>query len=159
MEYFTLARVIHVIAVILWIGGVAMVTTVLIPAVRKMKSKEEQIQTFEQIEGRFAIQAKITTLLTGITGFYMLYELNAWNRYLDYRFWWIHAMTLVWIVFSLILFVLEPFILHRVFKKYAIKNPEAAFGIMHRAHWVLLILSLITTAGAVAGSHGWFWIK
>ncbi len=159
MEYFTLARVIHVIAVILWIGGVAMVTTVLIPAIRKMKSKEEQIQTFEQIEGRFAIQAKITTLLTGITGFYMLYELNAWNRYLDYRFWWIHAMTLVWIIFSLILYVLEPFILHRVFKKYAIKNPEAVFGIMHRVHWVLLILSLITTAGAVAGSHGWFWIK
>ncbi|MFI0431248.1 hypothetical protein [Mariniflexile sp. HMF6888] len=159
MEYFTLARVIHVIAVILWIGGVAMVTTVLIPAVRKMKSKEEQIQTFEQIEGRFAVQAKITTLLTGITGFYMLYELNAWNRYFDYRFWWIHAMTLVWIVFSLILYVLEPFILHRVFKKYAVKNPEGAFSIMHRAHWVLLILSLIATAGAVAGSHGWFWIK
>ncbi|WP_236951504.1 hypothetical protein [Mariniflexile rhizosphaerae] len=146
-------------AVIFWIGGVAMVTTVLIPAIRKMKSKEEQIQTFEQIEGRFAIQAKITTLLTGITGFYMLYELNAWNRYLDYKFWWIHAMTLVWIIFSLILYVLEPFILHRVFKKYAIKSPDGTFGIIHRVHWVLLILSLITTAGAVAGSHGWFWIK
>ncbi|AXP81627.1 hypothetical protein CJ739_2554 [Mariniflexile rhizosphaerae] len=159
MEYFTLARVIHILAVIFWIGGVAMVTTVLIPAIRKMKSKEEQIQTFEQIEGRFAIQAKITTLLTGITGFYMLYELNAWNRYLDYKFWWIHAMTLVWIIFSLILYVLEPFILHRVFKKYAIKSPDGTFGIIHRVHWVLLILSLITTAGAVAGSHGWFWIK
>ena len=40
METFTLARVIHVIAVILWIGGVAMVTTVIIPAVKKLKSKE-----------------------------------------------------------------------------------------------------------------------
>ncbi len=47
MEYFTLARVIHVIAVILWIGGVSMVTTVLIPAIKKMKSKEERIATFE----------------------------------------------------------------------------------------------------------------
>ena len=69
MEYYTLARVIHVIAVILWIGGVSMVTTVLIPAIKKLKSKEDQITTFEQIEGRFAVQAKITTLLTGITGF------------------------------------------------------------------------------------------
>ena len=34
MEYFTLARVLHVLAVILWIGGVAMVTTVIIPAVK-----------------------------------------------------------------------------------------------------------------------------
>ena len=41
MEYFTLARVIYVIAVILWIGGVAMVTTVIIPAIKKLKSKEE----------------------------------------------------------------------------------------------------------------------
>lgn len=159
MEYFTLARVIHVIAVILWIGGVSMVTTVLIPAIKRMKSKEEQIKTFEAIEGKFALQAKVTTLLTGLSGFYMLYELNAWNRYLDYRFWWIHAMTLVWIIFSLILYVLEPFILHKLFKKYANKNPEKTFVIMHKLHWVLLIISLITTAGAVAGSHGWFWLK
>lgn len=159
MEYFTLARVIHVIAVILWIGGVSMVTTVLIPAIKKIKSKEEQIKTFEAIEGKFAIQAKVTTVLTGLSGFYMLYEMNAWNRYLDFRFWWVHAMTLVWIIFTLILFVLEPFILHKVFEKYANKNPEKTFSIMHRLHWVLLILSLITTAGAVAGSHGWFWTK
>jgi len=159
MEYFTLARVIHVMAVILWIGGVSMVTTVLIPAIKKMTSKEEQIETFERIEGKFAVQAKVTTLLTGLTGFYMLYELNAWNRYFDYRFWWIHAMTLVWIIFSLILYVLEPLVLHKVFKKYAKKNPVKTFEIMHRLHWILLIISLITTAGAVAGSHGWFWIK
>ncbi|HEX9600975.1 MAG TPA: hypothetical protein VF985_05765, partial [Mariniflexile sp.] len=99
------------------------------------------------------------TLLTGITGFYMLYEMNAWNRYFDYRFWWLHAMTLVWIIFSLILYVLEPLVLHKVFKKYVIKNPEETFGIIHRVHWVLLLLSLITIAGAVAGSHGWFWVN
>ena len=159
MEYFTLARVIHVIAVILWIGGVSMVTTVLIPAIKKMKSKEERIATFEMIEGKFAIQAKITTLLTGLSGFYMLYALDGWNRYLDYKFWWIHAKTLVWILFTLILYVLEPLVLHKLFKKYATENPEKTFGIMHRLHWVLLIISLITTAGAVAGSHGWFFIQ
>lgn len=159
MEYFTLARVLHVIAVILWIGGVAMVTTVIIPAVKRLKSKEEQIQTFERIEGRFAIQAKITTLITGVTGFYMIYVLNAWDRYLDYRFWWLHAMTLVWVLFSLVLYVLEPFVLHRLFKSYAKKNPARTFSIMHTFHWVLLMLSLITTAGAVAGAHGWFWLK
>ena len=159
MEYLTLARVVHVLAVVLWIGGVAMVTTVIIPAVKKMKSKEDQIKTFEQIESKFAIQAKVTTLLTGITGFYMLYELNAWDRYFDYRFWWIHAMTLVWIIFTLVLYVLEPLILHKLFEKYAHINPEKTFKIIHKAHWVLLILSLVTTAGAVAGSHGWFLIK
>lgn len=159
LEYFTLARVIHILAVILWIGGVSMVTTVLIPAIRRMKSKEEQIKTFEKIEGKFAAQAKVTTLLAGLSGFYMLYELDGWTRYLDYRYWWIHAMTGVWVLFTLILYVLEPLLLHRVFRKYAEKNPEKTFAIMHRLHWVLLLLSLITTAGAVAGSHGWFWLK
>ncbi len=159
MEHFTLARVVHILAVVLWIGGVSMVTTVIIPAVKKMKSKEDRIKTFEQIEGRFALQAKITTLLTGITGFYMLYVLDAWDRYLDYRFWWLHAMTLVWVLFTLVLYVLEPFVLHRLFRKYAHKNPEGTFAIMHRAHWILLTLSLITIAAAVAGSHGWFWVK
>jgi len=156
MEYITLARVVHVLAVVLWIGGVAMVTTVIIPAIKKMKSKEEQIETFEKIEGRFALQAKITTFLTGLTGFYMLYYLNAWDRYFDYRFWWVHAMTLVWILFSLVLYILEPLVLHRLFKKYAMKNPGKTFNFMHKAHWFLLILSLITTAGAVGGSHGWY---
>lgn len=159
MDYLTLSRVIHVIAVILWIGGVSMVTTVLIPAIKKMKSKEEQIRTFETIEGKFALQAKVTTLLTGLSGFYMINELNAWSRYFDYRFWWIHAMTLVWIIFSLILYVFEPIFLQKLFKKYAAQNPERTFGIMHRLHWILLIISLITSAGAVAGSHGWFLIK
>ncbi|NQX82467.1 MAG: hypothetical protein HRT66_10800 [Flavobacteriaceae bacterium] len=159
MESFTIARVLHVIAVVLWIGGVAMVTTVIIPAVKNMKSKKDRISTFEQIEGRFAIQAKITTLITGVTGFYMLYELDAWDRYLDYRFWWIHAMTLVWILFTLVLYVLEPLVLHKLFKKYSEENPEKTFLFIHRAHWILLLLSLITTAGAVAGSHGLFLFK
>lgn len=159
MEYFTLARVIHILAVILWIGGVSMVTTVIIPAIKKISSKEDQIKTFEQIEGRFAIQAKVTTLITGITGFYMLYALDAWDRYFEFKFWWLHAMTLVWVIFTIVLYVLEPLILHRLFKKYVEKNPSKTFSIIHKAHWFLLLLSLITTAGAVAGSHGWFFIK
>ncbi len=158
-EYYTLARVLHVIAVILWIGGVAMVTTVIIPAIKNLASKEDQVKMFEKIEGKFALQAKITTLITGLTGFYMLYELDGWDRYLNYRFWWVHAMTLIWVLFTLILYVLEPFILQKLFKKYVEKNPIKTFSFIHKMHWILLLLSLITTAGAVAGSHGWFLIK
>lgn len=155
MEYFTLARVIHVLAVVLWIGGVAMVTTVLIPSVKRMKTKEDRISTFEEIEGRFAIQAKITTVLTGLSGFYMLYVLDAWDRYFDLSHWWLHAMTIVWVLFSVVLFVLEPLILHKLYRKYGAINADKTFDVMHKAHWVLLTLSLITIAGAVAGSHGW----
>ncbi|MDX1752090.1 MAG: hypothetical protein R3259_02815 [Salinimicrobium sediminis] len=158
MDYLTLARVLHVLAVVLWIGGVAMVTTVIIPAVKRMSSKEEQMETFEKIEGRFSLQAKITTVLTAMTGFYMLH-LYGWDRLLYLRFWWIHAMILIWLLFTVILFILEPFFLHKLFRKYATKDAGKAFRIIHRAHWVLLVLSLLTIFGAVAGGHGWYFIK
>jgi uncharacterized membrane protein len=35
MDDLAVARTIHVLAVVLWIGGVAMVTTILLPAVRR----------------------------------------------------------------------------------------------------------------------------
>lgn len=159
MEAFTIARIIHVIAVVLWIGGVAMVTSVIIPAVKRMRSKEEQIETFETIEGRFSLQAKITTLITALSGFYMIYELDAWERYLELKYWWIHAMTIVWILFTVVLFVLEPYLLNRLFKKYAMKDPGKTFNFIQKFHWVLLMLSMITMAGAVAGSHGLFIIE
>ncbi len=123
MDYLNLARVLHILAIVLWIGGVAMVTTVILPAIKKMKSKEEQIETFEKIEGRFALQAKITTLITGLSGFYMIYTLDAWDRYLDFKFWWIHAMTLVWVIFTVVLYILEPFVLKKLFKKIRIAKP------------------------------------
>jgi len=116
------------------------------------------MEIFEKIEGRFARIAKITTVLSAITGFYMIDYLNAWNRYLDVKFWWIHAMTIIWLLFTIVLFILEPFVLHNLFKKYAIMNPKKTFSILHKAHWVLLILSLITIIGGVAGSHGWYFL-
>ena len=132
-----------------------MVTTVLLPSVRRIKAPEERVAFFERIESRFAWQARITTLVTGLSGFHLLAVMNGWHLYLDLRFWWIHAMTLLWVVFTVMLFVLEPLVLHRWFLVRAEKDPEGTFLIIQRMHWVLLTVSLVTVAGAVAGSHGW----
>ena len=155
MNEFLFARILHVLAVVVWIGGVSMVTTVIIPSIKKMQKKETQLNSFEQIEGKFASIAKIATILTAPSGFYMLYVLDAWHRYLDLSFWWLHAMTIIWLIFTLILFVLEPFLLRGLFKRFIQENQEKSLRIMQRAHWVLLLLSLITIAAGVAGSHGW----
>jgi hypothetical protein len=40
------ARALHVLGVVLWICGVAFVTTVLLPSVRRMKSPEERVAFF-----------------------------------------------------------------------------------------------------------------
>ena len=44
--------------------------------------------------------------------------------------------------------------LHRWFAARARRDPGSTFILLHRMHWVLLALSLLTVAGAVAGSHG-----
>ncbi|MHB0776307.1 hypothetical protein [Halomonas sp. WWR20] len=153
---FTLARVVHVLAIVFWIGGVAMVTTVLLPAVRRLKSAEERVAFFEKVESRFAMQSRITTLLAGISGFYMLHILG-WQRLAMGAFWWVHAMIAVWGIFTLMLFVIEPLFLHRWLKERAKRAPASTFSMIQSLHWGLLVLSLITIAGAISGSHGWFW--
>ena len=154
MPSVVLARIVHVLGVVVWIGGVAFVTTVLIPAIRRLPSAAERIQLFEQLEGRFASQARIATLLTGGSGFYMLHSMDAWNRYLDPAFWWIHLMTFVWLAFTIVLFVLEPAFLHRNFVALATRDSDRAFRLLHRMHWLLLTLSVAAIIGAVAGSRG-----
>ncbi|HTT41034.1 MAG TPA: hypothetical protein VMH32_25535 [Burkholderiales bacterium] len=149
------ARALHVLGVVVWIGGVAMVTTVLLPATRRLKSAVERVEFFEQIEAGFARQARWTTLITGLSGFYLAYALDAWDRFRQPAYWWMHAMVLLWGIFTLMLFLLEPLWLHRWFRASAQRNPEKTFALIQRLHWLLLAASLITIAGAVAGAHGW----
>ncbi len=150
-----LARIVHVLSVVLWIGGVAFVTTVLIPAIRRHPDEARRIEIFETLEGRFALQARVTTLLAGASGFYLLHGMNAWGRYLDAAYWWVHLMTLVWLAFSVVLFVLEPLFLHRLFVTQARKDSDRAFRLLQAMHWVLLTLSLVAIVGAVAGTRGY----
>ncbi|MCP4289987.1 MAG: hypothetical protein GY792_37165 [Gammaproteobacteria bacterium] len=155
MNELALARVLHVLGVVFWIGGVAMVTTVILPTVLRFATPEERIEFFEKIEHRFAWQARATTLITGLSGFYMLEVMQAWDRFSISGYWWMHAMVLVWVLFTLVLFVLEPLVLRKHFLRRAAIYPEQVFRWIQRMHWVLLLLSLVTVAGAVAGSHGW----
>jgi len=158
MDSFALARVLHVLAIVLWIGGVAMVTTVLLPAVGQMKIASERVDFFERVERRFAWQARGTTLLAGVSGFYMVHVLDAWDRFKQATFWWMHAMVIVWVIFTMMLFVVEPLVLHRFLLDRAERDPVGTFALIQRMHWVLLTISLLAVAGAVAGSHGWFWL-
>ena len=155
MDDLTVARAIHVIGVVFWIGGVAFVTTVLLPGVRRVKDPQERVSFFERIEKRFAWQARVTTLLVGASGFYIAAVLNLWHRFDSATYWWMHAMVFVWIVFTLMLFVAEPLFLHRWFIIKATESPVSTFRLIERLHWVLLVISTLTVLGAVAGSHGW----
>ena len=155
MDVLAIARVFHVLAVVVWIGGVAMVTTVILPAMASTTAPGERLRTFEAIERRFAWVARIMVVITGLSGLYMLWRMELWSRFSDPSFWWMHAMVCVWLIFSFVLFIAEPFFLRRVFAARVQSNPQGSFRLMQIFHWVLLTISLVTIAGAVAGAHGY----
>jgi uncharacterized membrane protein len=156
MEAWGYARALHVIGVVLWIGGVSMVTLSLLPAVRDAGHGGNPLELFERVERRFARQSRWTTSLVGVSGFYLVAALDLWHRFAVPAYWWMSAMVVVWAIFTIMLFVLEPLVLHRWFEHRARRDPAGSFRILVRMHWFLLALSLATIAGAVAGSHGVF---
>ena len=153
MDDFIAARALHVLAVLMWIGGVAFVTTVLIPSIRRTAPPEEWLEAFHRFEGRFAPQAAVWVLLAVASGFWMTWRADLWSRFADPRYWWMHAMVLVWLAFATMLFVIEPLFLHK--RMEASPDPARDFARMERLHRVALAFSLLTLAGAVMGSHGW----
>lgn len=63
-------------------------------------------------------------------------------------------MVVVWLLFTIMLFVLEPLVLTRWLAARARTQPESTYLLVHRLHWALLGLSIVTIVAAVLGSHG-----
>lgn len=154
MDDFILARALHVLSVLLWIGGVAFVTTVVMPAMRRNHPPEDRTAAFHRIEAGFAWQARLWVLLAGASGFWMVYRGDMWDRFLDPHFWWMHAMVGLWLVFMVMLFAIEPLVLHPLMVR--ADAAGRSFDRIERLHRLLFLMALVTVFGAVAGSHGLF---
>ncbi len=154
MDDFLIARALHIISIVMWIGGVAFVTTTAMPAIRASHPPEERLAAFHRFESRFVWQARFWVLLAGASGFWMVQRGAMWSRFHDPGFWWMHAMLLVWLVFFAILFIIEPLFLQRRMKQSS--NSGRDFGRMEMAHRVLLTAALVAVFSAAAGSRGLF---
>lgn len=154
MDDIAIARALHILAIVHWIGGVSLVTLVILPGLIRSVPPKDRLQLFETIEGRFAFQARISTLLAGATGFYMTQKLDAWDRFADPGFWWMHAMVAIWFLFTFVLFVAEPLFLHHWFHQRATHAPDATFDLVLRMHRILLLLSVVTLGASVLGARG-----
>lgn len=147
------ARVVHVLAVVLWIGGVGFVTLALLPYARGAASAAEGVRAFEAMERRFARQARLWVLLAGLSGLWISHRYELWPRFLDPAAWWMHAMVAVWLLFAVMLFIAEPLFLDRWFARRAAADPRGTLRLIFALHVVLLSFSLLTVAGAVWGVH------
>lgn len=154
MSDFIIARIVHVVAVLFWIGGVAFVTLVVMPSIRRQEQPAERLAAFHRLEHRFAPQARIWVLLAGASGFWLVERADMWDRFIEPQFWWMHAMVALWTIFAVMLFLVEPLFLHR--RMTASRDPAGDFARMERMHRILLALAVVTVIGAVGGSHGLF---
>lgn len=153
MADLAIARAIHVLAVVVWIGGLSLVTTVVLPLVRR-SPPAEQWALLRAVERRFVWQARTAVVLVGASGFYMAWKLDLWDRFRQPEFWWMHMMVLLWLVFAAVLFVAEPLGLDRWLQQRERTGAGSGIGLLHRLHWVLLGLSAVTVFVAVLGSYG-----
>ncbi|MGH8013838.1 MAG: hypothetical protein ACREQ4_15215 [Candidatus Binataceae bacterium] len=153
-SWFVVARVLHVLAIVVWIGGIAAITTIMFPAMRHADSAERKIALFQQVERRFRPQARVAWLVVGLSGVYMLYALDAWARFTQGRYWWMHAMVALWVIFGLMLFVMEPLVVGPRMERTLATDPAAALARIEALHWVLLVLSLLVIAVVIAGVYG-----
>jgi len=147
------ALALHVLAVIHWIGGLAFVTLVLLPLAKLRLTGEESLTLFNSLERRFAAQVRFSIPLAGVTGLWMTYRMELWGRFADPHFWWMSAMLGLWLVFMLIVFMLEP-LLHERFQQQARVDPASTLRRITRLHNFLLALAALTVLGAVSGARG-----
>jgi uncharacterized membrane protein len=150
----TLARAVHVLALVHWIGGVCSVTTIVLPQARRLGDARAAVEFFESFERRFVRQVRVSILLAGLSGLYMLHALDAWGRFRDVSFWWLHLMVAVWCLFATMVFVIEPLFAHRKFREYAMRDAEGAFALVTRLHMLALVISAIAIGAGVLGAHG-----
>jgi uncharacterized membrane protein len=154
MNDLAIARAIHVLAVVIWIGGVAMVTTVILPMALRARTTREGQTLLEAVERRFIWQARIATLVVAASGFYMVDQLRLWDRFRSIEFWWMHAMVLLWLIFTILLFIGEP-LAGRIRRGHGSQlASKGRLSLMQWLHWAVLVLSAITVLAAVAGSQG-----
>lgn len=152
MDDVTLARALHVLSVVHWIGGVSFVTLVILPLARR-DGGALGTALFERIERRFSAQVRLSIPLAGLTGFWMAFRLDLWDRFAAPAFWWMTAMVALWVVFMMAVFVVEP-LLHARFQAAAQRAPDTLLRRTVRLHLVLLALAALTILGATAGAHG-----
>jgi uncharacterized membrane protein len=154
IDDLALARAIHILALVHWIGGVTIVTTIILPQARQMPSAKDAVAAFEAFEQRFTHQARISIFLAGLSGIYMLIKLDAWDRFHYASFWWLHLMVAVWAVFALMVYVFEPVVVHSLFHEFALQQKNRAFAMATVFHVVALVVSAIAIGAGILGAHG-----
>ena len=111
---FKTMHIVHLLTVIVWIGGLAFITILLLPMVVKMQDALQKVLLFQRIEHRFAPMARVFCLIVGITGVVMV-KLAGWQTlYFTRQGLPLLFMTVIWVLWFVMPFGLEPLIVKKM---------------------------------------------
>lgn len=149
----TLLLIIHVIGVIIWIGGVAFVTTVIFPMMYRTEGSLEKALLFQRVEHRFAGMVRWLIVIVGATGFWILYDRYGFAILSQTRGVGIVIMIAAWALYTTIL-LSERKIFGRIFADPEKIDMDRALRSINAMHWALLTLSFSAVAAGVWFAHG-----
>jgi len=155
---FSIMHIIHVLTVIIWVGGLGFITILMLPMIVKMPDALQKVLLFQRIEHRFAPMARIYVVIVGITGFTMFYMAGMWDALFTTSGHFLLFMIAVWVFWVIMLFGLEPIIIKRMLDRMAKSGAkmeiETVFNRMNVLHWVLLAVTLAASAAGSIFAHG-----
>lgn len=151
--FLPLLIAIHVIGVVLWIGGVAFVTMVVFPMIMRMENSLEKVLFFQGVEHRFAKIAKTSVVVVGVTGILLLYITGEWNIMFKASGIGPTLMAILWLFYVLVL-MFEGRLFKAIFKGEAQQDTAKVFYRLSAFHWVILGLSLLAVGVGVWAGHG-----
>lgn len=144
---------IHVLSIVIWIGGVAFVTLVVFPMITRMEGSLEQVLMFQGVEHRFARIAKLMVAISGITGLILLYYTRGFGALFSMGGIGPTIMLIVW-AFYLLILLFEARLFKVIFRGGAQKDTKKVFYRLTVFHWVVLGLSLLAVGVGVWAGHG-----
>ena len=150
--FLTILLIIHVMGVIIWIGGVAFVTTVIFPLMYQTEGSLEKALLFQRVEHRFASMVRWLIAIVGITGFWLLYAKYGFGILAQKHGFGVLIMIFAWALYAVIL-LSERKIFGKIFAEPEKIDMNNAFRIINRMHWALLVISFSAVAGGVWFGH------
>lgn len=143
---YVIALTIHVISIIIWIGGVAFVTMVTFPMIQRGTSSLEQVMMFQGTEHRFGKIAKTMVIFAGLSGLYLVKM-----KGMGFGVW---VMIILWAVYASLLFGLEKMIFKKLFGKPSDQiDTKKIFSLLQGFHWIVLTLSFLAVAAGIWAAH------
>ncbi|MEK6759308.1 MAG: hypothetical protein AABY51_06010 [Deltaproteobacteria bacterium] len=162
MTIFHLMHIVHLVTVVLWIGGLAFVTAFILPMVIKMPDALSKVLLFQRVEHRFAPVAKVFNIITGATGFVMVFVMGWQSLYFTKAGIALTFMTAVWLLWFIMLVGLEPIVIKKMLDRMARDGAkmdiDGIFRKVNKLHWMLLMLSILAIIAGSIVAHGPFFI-